>query len=385
MAINRGRKRGSIVSFAALLRAAAVVATVVPALPGAAGADNLPAATKKDLKAVNLPGALMDGVDQELAVPQTWIDGAAKEGTVKIIGEWSQKEFNIVNAPFAERYPQVKAVYGEAREMNERAVVPLVAFKQGQYLTDVIMGFGGATADFKAANALEDVTNLPGFKNQIDGANDPDGLWAAMRIRYWCIGYNTGLVKKDQLPKTWDDLGTSSAFKDGELGIGNRPQLWLLMLRTEKGPTWTQNFLESFFTNLKPQLRNEGMDSLISIMAAGEVRAALPVAEYSVKQLADKGAPVGWHCPDPVPLAPSQLGIMKGNPHPNAARLWTNWMLSREAQLAQFVADSAPPSHKALQRKEFLAYPAEVVGRHLMQADMQYLKEVYDMWNQYWK
>jgi ABC-type Fe3+ transport system substrate-binding protein len=123
----------------------------------------------------------------------------------------------------------------------------------------------------------------------------------------------------------------------------------------------------------------------VAIMAAGEVHAALPVAEYSIKGLADKGAAVGWHCPEPVPLAPSQLGIMKGNPHPNAARLWANWMLSREAQLAEFVADASPPSHKALQRKEFLAYPDEVIGKRLIQADAQYTREVYDMWEQYWK
>ena len=327
----------------------------------------------------------MNGVDQDLAVPQAWVDGAAKEGTVKIIGEWSQKEFNIINAPFAERYPQVKAVYGEAREINQRAVAPLVAFKQGQYLTDVIMGFGGAAPDFKQAQALEAVTDLPGFKNQIDGANDPDGLWAVMRLRYWCIGYNTDLVKPSDLPKTWEDLATDKALANGNLGVGNRPQLWALMLRTANGQAWTADYLKRFFTDLQPQLRTEGMDSLVAIMAACEVHAALPVAEYSIKGLADKGAPVGWHCPEPVPLAPSQLGIMKGNPHPNAARLWTNWMLSREAQLAQFVADAAPPSHKALQRKEFLAYPDEVVGRRLVEADPQYTREVYNMWGQYWK
>lgn len=348
-------------------------------------ADELPASTKKYLKTLNLPEDSMKGIDQDLAVPKEWLDGAVKEGTVKVNGTWNQKEFTILNAPFAERYPKIKVVFIEAGTMNSRAVAPLVAFKQGQYLTDVITGFGGAVPEFKQENALEDVTNLPGFKNQVDGANDPDGKWAALRLRYWCIGYNTKLIKKDELPKTWDDLLINPAFRNGNLGIGNRPQLWLLMLRTDKGKAWTEKFVETFFTVVKPQFRNEGMDALLAIMAAGEVHAALPTAEYNVKGFEQKGAPVGWHCPEPVPLAPSQLGIMKGNPHPNAARVWTNWMLSREAQLAQFAADNSPPSHKGLQTKEFVVYADQVVGRHLAQADEQYKREVYEMWQKYWK
>jgi ABC-type Fe3+ transport system substrate-binding protein len=347
--------------------------------------DELPAATIKNLTTANLSADIMGGLDQELAVPKAWLDGAMKEGTVKIIGEWSQRQFATVNAPFAERYPQIKVVYAEAKTMNERAVAPLVAFKEGQYLTDVTTGFGGAAPDFKDAGALADVSDLPGFKNQVEGSNDPDGKWAALRLRYWCIGYNTTYIDKGALPKTWDDLLTSPPFRDGNLGIGNRPQLWLLMLMTENGQAWTEDFAQKFFTVLKPQFRDEGMDALVDLLAAGEIHAALPTAEYNVKELERKGAPVGWHCPDPVPAAPSQLGILKGNPHPNAARVWTNWMLSREAQLAQFVADGSPPSNKALQRKEFLAYPGEILGRHIVQGDARLNREVFAIWNKYWE
>jgi iron(III) transport system substrate-binding protein len=361
----------------------ALAATAVWAT--AATADDLTAVTKKYLDGLKLSPDVMNGLADDLAVPQEWLDGANKEGTVKILGTWNQKEFSTLNAPFAERYPKIKVSYGEAATMNSRAVAPLVAFKQGQYLADVITGFGGAAVEFKANNALEDMTKLPGFKNPIDGANDPDGKWAALRVRYWCLGYNTSLIKKDQLPKTWEDLLESPALRNGNLGIGNRPQLWVLMLRTAKGKEWTEDYLKKFFTVVKPQFRNEGMDALMAIMAAGEVSAALPVAEYNAKGMETKGAPVSWHCPEPVPLAPSQLGILNGNPHPNAARVWTNWMLSREGQLAQFVAEGSPPSHRGMQIKEFVVYADEVVGRPLIQANEAYLREVYDMWQKYWK
>lgn len=372
-------------SFFSMMGIAASALTASLLFSTAVAADNLTSVTKKYLQNLKLSEEIMSGLDQDLAVPQEWIDGALKEGTVKVIGTWNTKEFSVLNAPFAERYPKIKVVYGEAGTMNARAVAPLVAFKQGQYLTDVITGFGGAAVEFKADNALEDVTKLPGYHNQVAGSNDPDGKWAAMRMRYWCIGYNTNLVKPSDLPKTWDDLLDAPLLRNGNLGIGNRPQLWVLMLRTAKGKEWTENFLQKFFTTLKPQFRNEGMDALLAIMAAGEVHAALPTAEYNAKGFEKKGAPVGWHCPEPVPLAPSQLGIMAGNPHPNAARVWTNWMLSREAQLAQFTADGSPPSHKGLQTKDFVVYAEQIVGRQLVQADEEHKREVYEMWQKYWK
>jgi len=368
-----------------LSRSVASLLIAVIAISGAASADELTPSLKKYLQNMKLSEDLMNGLDQELKVPQEWMDGALKEGTVKVIGTWSSREFAVLNAPFSERYPKIKVVYGEAGTMNARAVAPLVAFRQGQYLTDVITGFGGAAAEFKAVNALEDVTKLPGYHNQVSGSNDPDGKWAAMRMRYWCIGYNTNLIKASDLPKTWDALLDAPLLRNGNLGIGNRPQLWVLMLRTAKGKDWTESFLQKFFATVKPQFRNEGMDALLAIMAAGEVHASLPVAEYNAKGFENKGAPVGWHCPEPVPLAPSQLGIMAGNPHPNASRIWTNWMLSREAQLAQFTADGSPPSHKALQTKEFVVYAEQIVGRPLIQANAEYTREVYEMWRKYWK
>ena len=371
-------------SHVGILASVALALVVATTLPTSVRADDLPAVTQKYLKGLNLSNDVMNGVDQDLAIPQEWMDGALKEGTVKVIGTWSQKDFSVINAPFAERYPKIKVVYGEARDMNARAVAPLVAFKQGQYLTDIVTGFGGAVPEFKQAKALEPITELPGFKNQVDGANDPDGTWAALRLRYWCIAYNTKLIKEEDLPKTWDDLLTTKGLQNGNLGIGNRPQLWLLMLRTEKGKEWTEDFTKKFFTQMKPQFRNESMDALLAILSAGEVHATLPSPEYNTKVFEEKGAPVSWHCPEPVPLAPSQLGIMAGNPHPNASKVWTNWMLSREAQMAQFVSDHSPPSHKALQRKEFVVYADQVIGKHLVQADEQYNREVYAIWQKYW-
>ena len=45
----------------------------------------------------------------------------------------------------------------------------------------------------------------------------------------------------------------------------------------------------------------------------------------------------------------------------NAAPLFANWLISKEGQLTQYVADGATPIHKDMQSKEFLAFPEEMV------------------------
>jgi ABC-type Fe3+ transport system substrate-binding protein len=365
------------------LGAAWVAGSWLGAAPAAAA--EFPAATVKYLQQAHLSADIMKGIDQELAVPGDWIEGARREGTVRIIGEWDPKQFAIINAPFAERYPWLRVVHTQASTMNARAVAPLVAFKQGQYIADIVTGFGGAVPDYKKENALVDLSALPGLANQINGANDPENGWAGIKARYWCMAYNTRAVKAEDLPATWEDLLTNPVWRNGEIGIGNRPQLWALMLRNAKGREWLDDYLKKFFEVLKPQFRGEGMEAVLGIMVAGEFNAILPAAADTVRAFENKGAPISWHCPDPVPFLATQMGILAGNPHMNAAKMWANWMLSREAQLGQFIAEGSPPVNKALQVPQLTVYPEKTVGRHLVQGREEQVPEVYAMWRQYWK
>ena len=51
---------------------------------------------------------MLEGLDAELAVPKAWLDGAAKEKEVVILGTWDDKQFPTMTAAFRERYPSVK-------------------------------------------------------------------------------------------------------------------------------------------------------------------------------------------------------------------------------------------------------------------------------------
>jgi hypothetical protein len=100
-------------------------------------AENLTKATRDLLAEAKLDPSIMAGLDQELAVPQAMIDGAKKEGLIKIRLTVAEKLFDKVWKVFAARYPGIDYEY--VRGIGpERAVVALVAFKRGTYVSDVV-------------------------------------------------------------------------------------------------------------------------------------------------------------------------------------------------------------------------------------------------------
>jgi iron(III) transport system substrate-binding protein len=322
----------------------------------------LPKATDEILKKLKLEASILGNIDKELELPGGWLDGAKKEGKLRIFSTFDPGQADVLFRPFKERYPFIAIEYSRASH-EDRAVRTLIAYKNKKIVTDILTGLGGSFFMYKEMNALDDMRSIPNLKNNPTDTVDPDGLWVGMHMRYWCMAYNTRYLKKEDMPKRWDDVLTNPKLRGGNLGLGNRPQLWALALWKANGEKWAKDFLAKLFTEVQPQLRREGMNAMIELMAAGEFHATLPSAEYRTYQKQLDGAPVSYHCPEPVPVAVSEMGILKGAPNINSARIFVNWFLSKEGQIAQYVSDYAPPVHKDLQRREFVPFAAEILGK----------------------
>lgn len=356
----------------------------------AMAAGDIPAPTQKILNELGLKGEILAGLDKELEVPTAWIEAAKKEGAVRISSTWDPDQFEKMTGPFLQRYPFIKQEYSRGSR-QERGMKPLIAIQSGRITADLISGIGALFTMFKEAGVLEDLRDLPGWNNVPDGMKEDDGGWVGLRLRYWCMSYNTDMVKPADLPKTWDDLLTNPVWRNGHIGISDRPNLWLAPIWSMKeyGETWGRNYIQKLFKEVRPQLRKEGNNALQALVIAGEFWAALPAADYRTKQYVDKGAPINWHCPEPVPFAISELSMIKGNPHPYAAKIWLNWFLSKEGQLAQFYADGATPVHKDLQTKEFLPFPETLANKKIAFRDPEQMETdlpiVMEAWNPMWE
>ena len=339
-----------------------VIALQLGSLSTFAFAAPLPKSTEEMLKKLKLDASVLSNIDKELEVPKAWLDGARKEGKLRIYHTVDPPQAEVMFRPFKERFPFISIEYSRASH-EDRAIRTLVAFKNKRIVTDILTGLGGSFFLYKEAGALEDLRAIPNLKNNPEGTRDHDGLWVGMHLRYWCMAYNTRALKRDDLPKKWDDLLTNPKFRGGNLALGNRPQLWALTLWKANGEKWAKEFLTKLFTEVKPQLRREGMNANLELLAAGEFNLTIPAAEYRTYQKTLDGAPTSYHCPEPVPAAVSEMGILKGAPNINAARIFVNWFLSMEGQIAQYVSDYAPPVHKNLQRKELIPFAEQIVGK----------------------
>ena len=348
----------------------------------------LPKSTQEMLKKINLDPAVLSDIDKELTVPQEWIEKARKEGKLRIRSTpMTPKQIKTLLAAFRERYPFIELEYLGSSQ-RDRTIKTLIAYKAGRVLSDVLASIGGYIDGFKEADALVDLRNIPTWKKVPKQAKDPDGFWVGINRHYWCMAYNTRLVGKNDLPKKWEDLLTNPIWRQGNLALGNRPQLWAMMLWAAKGEAWTKHFLTKLFSEVKPQLRKEGMFALVSLLAAGEFHAAVPSLDARVLQLKSQGAPVGFTCPEPAPVAPEDTVILKGSQNPNAARLYVNWLLSKEGQVAYYAAQYYAPIHRDLQLKQLIPFADQILGKEVSyrvpRLEVEVSPKLKKFWNGLW-
>lgn len=357
------------------------------AFPSVALAAPLPKATEEILRKLKLDPAILANVESELQTPIEWNDRARQEGKLRIFATLEPAQLNTLLAPFKERYPFIAVETAEATR-EDRAVRTLVAYKSGRILTDVLEAIGGTFYMFKEENALEDLRNIPTAKNLPDGTKDPEGLWVGTYKLYWCMTYHAKFVRKEDLPKRWEDLLANPRWRGGNVGLVNRPNLWVLQLWKAKGEKWTREFLARLFGEVKPQLRKEGASALLELLAAGEFHAVIPANPARTYQKVSAGAPLGYHCPEPVPTSVNEAVILKGAPNLYAARLYLNWLLSKEGQIALYAAQRATPVHRELGRKEFIPFADSILGREESFRDpgleTKVLPKLLEVWNDLW-
>jgi iron(III) transport system substrate-binding protein len=353
------------------------------AVPSAFAAD-LPKVTTQMLQTLKLDASVLDGLDQELAVPDAWIEGAKKEKKVRAYGIWEEAQDRVLMEAFRARYPFVEVDYQNAATRQQRSVRPLIALKEGKVIVDVISSLGSQVNAFSAAGALMRLDDLPTYGSIPAELKHSDKEWITHKANLWCLAYNTKKLKPADMPPTWDGFLDAAKWGNGKIGLGDRPNLWLLQAAGVKGQDWARNFMDELFGKLKPQLRKEGMSMLMNLMAAGEMDVVIPAAHYEISEKETIGAPVGWHCPEPVPVVGDIIAIMKQSPSPNAAKLYVNWLLSREGQLAHFAATESMPVHPGLKDTELSPKFTSVKSKQVVYQSPKLLEEDWPQLGEYW-
>jgi iron(III) transport system substrate-binding protein len=158
---------------------------------------------------------------------------------------------------------------------------------------------------------------------------DPDGYYFVTSAGMIGIGYNTAKVKEADAPKNWTDL-LDPRWKDnialGHPGFSGYVGTWTLTLRNKYG--W--EFFEKLAKN-NPRV-GRSINDTVTMLNAGESAVAGSGPVGTLLDSLKKGNPLAMVYPtDGTVLIIAPSSIMKGAKHPNAARLFMEFLMSEGA------------------------------------------------------
>ncbi|MGE5301847.1 MAG: ABC transporter substrate-binding protein [Alphaproteobacteria bacterium] len=250
------------------------------------------------------------------------IAGAKKEGKLVVYASATAQQLQMYFATFNKKYPFVKT---EFFRTGKQKLLSRVLFEEQakQYSADVIHTSVIETNIMKKRGVLSKYvpTEAAAFPSQY---KDPDGLWTSAYASGTLMGFNTHQLKRAEAPKRYEDL-LNPRWKNG-LGIDSNKIEWFAMLLKLKG----RAFMEKLAAQ-QPQVQ-PGNVLILQLLAAGEFPIAAGVYEYSVEDMKAKGAPVDWIGLEPVITYTVAVSLPSHPPRPFAAKLFIEWLLSKEGQ-----------------------------------------------------
>jgi ABC-type Fe3+ transport system substrate-binding protein len=260
------------------------------------------------------------------------IEAARKEGTLVW---YSTLIINQIVRPmvaaFEAKYPGIKVDY--SRSASSDVALKIVNEARARRVQSDI--FDGSNTVFLLRDPRLVTPYTPkAVESWPAELKSKDGTWTALNIFYWTSAYNTNLVKPEDVPKTYEDL-LDPKWKGKiawtyDLTPGGPPGFVHNILSTmgqEKGMAYLRTFAEQQPVTI-PGAQRVVLDHVIS----GEYPLCVMILNYHAAISMKAGAPVQWLKMEPVLQTMGLVSITGNPPHPNAARLMVEFMLSEEGQ-----------------------------------------------------
>ncbi len=264
------------------------------------------------------------------------VEGAKKENALVWYLSASIEDARAIFVAFNKKYPFLKTEFfraGSARLFN-RIVNEARA---GKVLFDVVAVRGLETQQLLKAGLLQPYLSPEGAAYPA-GFKDAQGYWVDYFDAYNVIGYNTQLVARDRAPKSWGDL-LEPRWKN-RIALDEENYSWYGALTLKWGKEKTQRYMRAL-ARQNVQLRS-GQTLIAQLVAAGEFSAAMVLA-HRIEKMKEQGAPVEWVTTlDPVTASLHPIAIAAKAPHPNAAKLFIDFILSVEGQRLLLSIDRTP-------------------------------------------
>ena len=254
------------------------------------------------------------------------IAAAQKEGSFALYTSFAEKDLPPLTVLFEKKYGvKVKVWRAGSEKVLQRTLAEAAARR---YEVDAIHSSALEMETLHREKILQAATS-PRATDLIAGALRPHGEWVATYLSVWVQAYNTQLVRKEDLPNTFQDL-LDPKWK-GRLGIEANVPEWYSTVALSMGEEKGIQFFRDLVARNGISVRT-GHSLLNNMVVAGEVPLALTVYNFMAEAARRKGATIDWFALEPAVARMSGIGIAHGAPHPNAALLFYDFMLSTEAQ-----------------------------------------------------
>jgi len=152
--------------------------------------------------------------------------------------------------------------------------------------------------------------------------------WLSDRANLWVTGYNTGKLKREDVPPTLE--GFADPKWKGRLSIEATDSDWMYGVVNFMGEEAGREFFRKL-SALKPEMR-KGHILVAQLVAAGELQVCLTIYSGNADSIKAKGGPIDWVAVEPLVGRPQALALAKNAPHPHAALLFADFVLSPEGQ-----------------------------------------------------
>jgi iron(III) transport system substrate-binding protein len=290
------------------------------------------------------------------------LEGAKREGRLVLYTGMETDESSLFTKEFAKKYPFIRPE--SFRSSGEKVQARfMVEHRANTHLADVFQTSIVQVYQLKNAAMLARYVSeeAPAYA---EGFKDAQGYWNAFYQIPYVIGYNSRMVAAKDAPSSYEDL-LNPKWK-GLISLETEEYQWFYHLVQLMGRDKGLDFMKKF-AGQNLQMR-KGHTLLAQLVAAGESAIATVVYSNRVERMKAIGAPIEWvRFKGPTITAINAIAIPDKAPHGNAARLFVDFVLSREGQsllrgLRRIPARSDVPPDPPSLTQGLKLYPARPEG-----------------------
>src|SRR6266481_744631 len=250
---------------------------------------------------------------------------AREEGTLTLYTSMATTESGPLALAFEKKYGVKVQVW---RALSENVLQrALTEARGGRRSMDVVetnapeveaLAREGVAAQFNSSH----IADLPPW------AIPTHRRWFGDRANLWVVGYNTDKIKREELPAALE--GFADPRWKGRLALEATDSDWMYGVVSFMGEARGLDFFRRLAA-LKPEMR-KGHVLVAQLVAAGELPLCLTTYSGNADSIKAKGGPIDWAAVEPLVGRPQAIALAANAPHPNAALLFADFVLSPEGQ-----------------------------------------------------